>query len=141
MEITEQAKTALQLGRRAAILHLQATIQNEGLEIGADSCPVQHHFAPGAYAREMRLPAGIVVVGKIHKHAHVNVISQGPVRVFTEHDGVLEYAAPYTFVSSPGTKRVVYVLEDTVWTTVHVTDKTDLADIEREVISTDFLEA
>jgi hypothetical protein len=88
----------------------------------------------------MTLPAGLVVVGKIHKHAHINVISKGRVQVFTEQEGVLELAAPCTFVSSPGTKRVVYVLEETVWTTVHVTDKTDLAEIEREVIATDFTE-
>jgi len=70
----------------------------------------------------------------------VNVISQGRVRVFTEQEGLLELAAPCTFVSSPGTKRAVLVLEETVWTTVHVTDKTDLAEIEREVIASDFME-
>lgn len=140
MEIEVMHEHALQLGRREAIMRLQDAIVYGGLDIGPAACPVQHHFAPGAYGREMTLPAGIVVVGKIHKHAHINVISKGRVQVFTEQDGVLELAAPCTFVSSPGTKRVVHVLEETVWTTVHVTDKTDLAEIEREVIATDFSE-
>ena len=140
MEIEVMHERALQLGRREAILRLQDAIVYGGLDVGPASCPVQHHFAPGAYGREMTLPAGLVVVGKIHKHAHINVISKGRVQVFTEQDGVLELAAPCTFVSSPGTKRVVHVLEETVWTTVHVTDKTDLAEIEREVIATDFSE-
>ena len=140
MEIEVMRERALQLGRREAILRLQDAIISEGRDVGPASCPVQHHFAPGAYGREMTLPAGLVVVGKIHKHAHINVISKGRVQVFTEQDGVLELAAPCTFVSSPGTKRVVHVLEETVWTTVHVTDKTDLAEIEREVIATDFSE-
>lgn len=131
---------ALREGRRAAILALQESIVREGLDVGPESCPVRHHFAPGSYAREMTLPAGLVVVGKIHKHAHINVISKGRVLVFTEQEGVLELAAPCTFVSSPGTKRVVAVQEETVWTTVHVTDKTDLAEIEAEVIATDFEE-
>ena len=140
MEIEVMHERALQLGRREAIMRLQDAIIYGGLDVGPAACPVQHHFAPGAYGREMTLPAGLVVVGKIHKHAHINVISKGRVQVFTEQDGVLELAAPCTFVSSPGTKRVVHVLEEAVWTTVHVTDKTDLAEIEREVIATDFSE-
>ena len=140
MEIEVMHERALQLGRREAIMRLQDAIIYGGLDVGPAACPVQHHFAPGAYGREMTIPAGLVVVGKIHKHAHINVISKGRVQVFTEQDGVLELAAPCTFVSSPGTKRVVHVLEETVWTTVHVTDKTDLAEIEREVIATDFSE-
>ena len=140
MEIEVVHERALQLGRREAILRLQDAIVYGGLDVGPEACPVKHHFAPGAYGREMTLPAGLVVVGKIHKHAHINVISKGRVQVFTEQEGVLELAAPCTFVSSPGTKRVVHVLEETVWTTVHVTDKTDLAEIEREVIATDFME-
>lgn len=140
MEIEVMRERALQLGRREAILRLQDAIISEGRDVGPASCPVKHHFAPGSYGREMTLQAGMVVVGKIHKHAHINVISRGRVQVFTEQEGVLELAAPCTFVSSPGTKRVVHVLEETVWTTVHVTDKTDLAEIEREVIATDFME-
>lgn len=140
MEIEVMHERALQLGRREAIMRLQDAIVYGGLDVGPAACPVQHHFAPGAYGREMTLPAGLVVVGKIHKHAHINVISKGRVQVFTEQDGVLELAAPCTFVSSPGTKRVIHVLEEAVWTTVHVTDKTDLAEIEREVIATDFSE-
>ena len=140
MEIEVMHERALQLGRRVAIMRLQDAIVYGGLDVGPAACPVQHHFAPGAYGREMTIPAGLVVVGKIHKHAHINVISKGRVQVFTEQEGVLELAAPCTFVSSPGTKRVVHVLEETVWTTVHVTDKTDLAEIEREVIATDFSE-
>lgn len=140
MEIEVMHERALQLGRREAIMRMQDAIVYGGLDVGPAACPVQHHFAPGAYGREMTLPAGLVVVGKIHKHAHINVISKGRVQVFTEQDGVLELAAPCTFVSSPCTKRVVHVLEETVWTTVHVTDKTDLAEIEREVIATDFSE-
>lgn len=140
MEVEVVPEWALCAGRRQAILNLQSAIIEGGIDVGKESCPVRHHFAPGAYGREMILPAGLVVVGKIHKHAHINVVSSGRVQVFTEHEGTVEIVAPCTFVSSPGTKRVVHVLETTVWTTVHVTDKTDLADIEREVIATDFPE-
>lgn len=146
MEVEVKQGRDLSLSRRQAIMDLQSAIlalPTEGapvVQVASETCPVRHHFAPGSYGREMFLPKGLVVVGKIHKHAHVNVISQGHVRVFTEQEGILELKAPLTFVSSPGTKRVVEVLEDTVWTTIHVTDSTDLAEIEREVITTDFME-
>lgn len=113
-----------------------ATFQEAMIAAGGnlDNCPVRHIFAPGAYAREMTIPAGTIIVGKIHKHAHLNFITKGRVKVATEF-GTHEFAAPYTFVSQPGTKRVVHALEDVLWTTVHVTDETDLAKIEDEVIA------
>lgn len=140
MELEELTQKALALHRRFKVEKLQDAIIMGGLDVGAETCPVRHHFAPGQYAREMTLPAGMVVVGKIHKHAHINVISKGRVRVFTEHEGAQELCAPITFVSTPFTKRAVYVLEDTVWTTIHQTDKTDLAEIEAEIIATSFKE-
>ena len=140
MNLDKVKAKAISTGRRLAILKLENAIVAGGLDVGPESCPIRHHFAPGCYGREMFMPKGLVVVGKIHKHAHINTISQGSVSVFTEQEGVLTLTAPITFVSSPGTKRVVLVHEDTVWTTSHVTDKTDLAEIERELIATDFPE-
>lgn len=115
---------------RKLILQLQA----EMLPMPQIDLPLKHHFAPGAYAREILLPAGSLVIGKIHKHAHVNVISKGRVTVYTEF-GMQELSSPFTFVSEPGTKRVVVAHEDTVWTTIHPTDETDLSKIEDQVIA------
>ncbi len=99
--------------------------------------PLRHFFQEGAYVREMTLPKGGLIVGKIHKHAHVNIVSKGRVTVFTD-EGLREIVAPSTWVSSPYTKRVVYVNEETIWSTVHVTNKTDLAEIEKEIIAESF---
>lgn len=118
-------------GRRAEIMALQQYMQEQPDQIQP---PVLHHFAPGMYGREILLPAGSLVVGKIHKHAHLNIISMGRCRVVTE-DGPLELEAPYTFVSKPGTKRVVLAHTDVVWTTCHVTESTDLEHIESEIIA------
>lgn len=112
--------------------------RDDKLDLDKD-CPVRHIFAPGVYLREMTIPKGTVIIGKIHKHAHPNIISQGKVRVVTE-TGSHELTAPHTFVSEVGTKRVVYAIEDTIWTTVHVTDETDLAKIEDHVIAKDYSE-
>ena len=37
--------------------------------------------------------------------------------------------------SLPGTKRAVYAHPDVVWTTIHLTNETDLDKIEAEVIA------
>jgi hypothetical protein len=116
---------------REDILALQDSIAENLVPV---DCPVTHHFAPGLYAREIFMPAGSVVVGKIHKHAHVNNISKGSVVVVTEF-GREAIVAPAQFISKPGTKRCVYVIENCIWTTYHPTDKTDLAEIEADVIA------
>lgn len=100
-----------------------------------ERCPLSHEFGGGMYVRKIFLPKGMVVVGKIHRHAHPNFLLQGKVIVVTE-DGGREYLqAPYSCISPAGTKRVVYVLEDAIWATVHITNETDLAKIEEEVIA------
>ncbi len=98
-----------------------------------EELPVFHHFAPGLYAREMHIPAGMALTGKVHKTEHMNILLQGEIIVWTE-GGMKHLRAPYTFVSKPGTKRVGRTVTDTIWTCFHVTDKTDLAEIEKEVI-------
>jgi hypothetical protein len=110
-----------------------------GLSGAQRDCPVTHHFAPGSYAREMTIPAGVIIIGKIHRHAHINVISKGRVRVVTEA-GAETFEAPHTFVSEQGTKRVVFAESETVWTTVHVIDETDLDKIEGAVIADSYEE-
>ena len=125
---------------REAILKIQNRIANELPLVDIDEYfPVKHHFSPGVYTREIFLPKDSLIVGKIHKHAHPSVISQGEVVVITPH-GMERLKAPLTFISEPGAKRVVYAVEDTVWTTVHVTDETDLEKIEDEVIAKTFKE-
>lgn len=99
--------------------------------------PLKHTFTDGAYARQMTLPAGGLIIGKIHKHAHLNFVMRGRVTVFTP-GGREEITGPVHFVSAPGTKRAVLVHEETVWVTVHVTDETDLEKIEDQIIAKEF---
>jgi quercetin dioxygenase-like cupin family protein len=124
---------------RQKILNLEAAMFQAAAEGSLEPLdfPLKHHHADGSYGREMFIAKGRVIVGKIHKHSHVNVISQGKVSVMTE-DGLQILTAPLTFVSKPGTKRVVYAHEDTIWTTIHVTEETDLEKIEEQVIAKSF---
>ncbi len=109
------------------------TMKNNG-ELTDLDFPVEHFFAPHVYARQMMLPEGGLIVGKIHKHSHVNIISKGHCYVLTDN-GAVELKAPCTFISEAATKRVVLVIEETMWTTIHATDETDLDRIEKYVIA------
>ncbi len=99
-------------------------------------CPVTHHFSKGIYAREMFIPKGTILTGKIHKHQNLNIMSKGELTVLTE-DGMKRVRAPFTIVSPPGTKRIAYAHEDTVWTTIHATEETDLEKIEAFFVAQD----
>jgi hypothetical protein len=93
-----------------------------------------HHFSKGLYAREIFIPKGTLLTGKIHKTEHLNIVSQGDISVLTE-GGIKRVQAPFTMISSPGTKRIGYAHEDTVWTTIHATEETDLEKLEEELIA------
>jgi len=100
----------------------------------SDEMPLKHTFADGIYVREIFIPKGHIIVGKIHRHKHPNFLMSGKVRIFTESEGDQVLTAPLSMISPAGTKRVVVALEDTVWITVHATDKTDPVEIEKDVI-------
>jgi len=121
---------------RAGLFNLETIMIEEMSDYHVEP-EVEHFFADGSYGRKMTIEAGTVIVGKIHKHSHINVISKGIIQVWTEFDTVT-YEAPITFVSHPLTKRLVKALEDTVWTTIHVTNETDLDKIENEVIADNY---
>jgi quercetin dioxygenase-like cupin family protein len=133
---------------RQEILEVQAQMQSmiaSGLaESAAEQCTLTHYFTPKnekygccTYAREIKLPKGSLVIGKIHRHQHLNFITQGKVIVYTEF-GLKHLEAPCTFISEVGLKRAVYAVEDTLWTTVHLTEfdsEEELNKIEDEVIA------
>ena len=98
--------------------------------------PVDHHFAPGVYMRQMNAKAGTLVVSKMHRTEHMNILLTGSLTVATE-DGIELLKAPLVIKSMPGTKRIGYFHEDSSWITVHPTQTTDLDLIEQQVIVPD----
>lgn len=129
MQVSNQSKSPLDFYKAAF------EFQDFLAEFEQADIPLKHHFSIGQYARECFLPAQTFVIGKVHRHAHINIISQGVV-VVASLTGLKVYKAPCTFVNEVGAKRVLYTFEDTVWTTVHAnpSNTQDLAKIEAEVI-------
>lgn len=124
---------------RGKILDFEEQLKDiPGAFIGdSDLCPLKHSFADGIYVREIFIPKGVVLTGKIHKHSHPNFLMKGKVEVFTEFGGYEILEGPIAMISLAGTKRVVKSLEDTTWITVHVnqSNTTDLQKLEKFVIA------
>lgn len=126
---------------REQILALEAAMRAEiaaGNAVEAShEMPLTHSFIPGCYARELKILAGYLVVGKIHRYPCFNVVLSGEITVLTEH-GVKTIKAPAFFRSEGGVKRVGVAHTDTVWITIHPTDETDLEKLEAELICENF---
>lgn len=101
----------------------------------------RHFFAPGMYLRELVVPAGMLMVGKIHKHEHFLMVLSGRAEVISEFGRDIVEAG-HISVSPAGVKRVVLALEDTQFVTVHVnpTDTHDLELVEAEHIEPEVLD-
>ena len=96
--------------------------------------PLRHDFVPGMYMRTIYIPAGTVLTSKIHLTEHPFVITKGCLCIWIDNVGWQELRAPYTGITLPNTRRVLYIKEDCTWTTFHATTLTDVNEIERTII-------
>ncbi len=97
-------------------------------------CPVTHRFTDGMYIRQIFMPKGAKLTSKIHNTKHPFVILKGDVTVYSENEGVVRYRAPMLGITKPGTRRVLLVNEDTIWTTFHPAEETEVNEIENRII-------
>jgi hypothetical protein len=143
--IKEEATDIENFGKiaREAILDLENLLRSQEGSIIGDSplCPLTHTFSDGIYVRQIEIPAGMLIVGKIHKHEHPNFLLKGEVVVVTEF-GQEHLEAPCSMISSGGTKRALYAITDLVWTTVHLnpTNTRDLKELEDDIIAPSYEE-
>lgn len=93
---------------------------------------LEHHFARGMYLRKLTVPAGAAIVGKVHKTEHLVIVAKGRILVASEGGGRKELVAGDTFMSPPGTRRVGYALEETVFINVmfNPDDERDIPTLE-----------
>lgn len=138
---------ALQPAERDAIQKDVVNASIDAFEIGMlrdlvpVDCPLDHKFTPGLYTRTILMPKGTMVTSKIHKTEHPYIVSKGAcvVAILDDVDGprVETIVAPHVGITKPGTRRVLFMLEDTIWTTCHAIsdeEQNDLEAIENRII-------
>lgn len=118
---------------RTAVLRLESAMR----EMPQADMPVSHYFAAGVYVRELPIPKGVALVGKLHKQSHVTLLTKGDVSILTE-SGMERLQAPCTFVSPIGTKRAIYAHEDSVLVTAHGSYEVDMERLEQQLIAAEY---
>ena len=146
-KLEKRVKSELVLNSREKILEFQNTLVENADEVNIvthqDSklFPLKHTFADGIYVRQMSMGIDTVVVGAIHKHLHVWFLLSGHISVATE-ENVEDYIAPCYVVAKPGTKRVIYANEDSIFVNIHKnpTNSQDIEWLEKEIVAKDIQE-
>lgn len=125
-----------QLPTRAMIQRLQS----EMIPLRTDLPQPEHIFHDGWYERRLLVPAGMLIVGKIHRHDHPVGVIHGHALIVSEF-GRHEVFTGFLDASPAGVKRIVVAIEDTLFFTLHKNpDNTrDLARIEADHIEPEAL--
>jgi len=85
----------------------------------AIDAPIRQFFSEDLYAREMSIEADSWVTSKIHRTEFIFIVSKGRLIVSMDNGEEVEIVAPYIGISKPYSRRVAYIVEPTVWTTIH----------------------
>lgn len=105
-------------------------LKEESLKLPQVEIPVFNYFSDGVYAREMRVPAGTTITGKIHKYSTVDVLLEGEIVVVDDSGIPKLLSAPMIFESKPGLSKAGHVLKDVRWVTIHGTRGDDSQDVD-----------
>ena len=111
-------------------------LQAEMVKMPQVELQTEHFFSPGMYCRRVFRPAGTLIVGKVHKAPHFFLCAMGEIIAWTE-SGMKKLRPGDVVECQPGTKRVTLAVTDAIGITIHKTDKTDLDEIETELIEPD----
>lgn len=79
---------------------------------------LREHFAHGTYTRELLMPKGTCLTGKIHRYSCINIVSLGSIRCVTD-EGEYIVEAPHIFVSGDNVCKAIYAVEDSILINVH----------------------
>ena len=101
-----------------------------------EAFPLKHSFADGVYIRQMDMKQGSIVIGAIHKDEHVWFLLTGNLTIGTK-ESVEDYIAPCYIISKPGTQRVLYANEDSIFINVHKnpTNTRNVKELENQLVS------
>jgi hypothetical protein len=105
----------------------------DGSEQTAKELPLEHFICNKTYVRQITLPKDMILTGKVHNFDHTSILSKGEVTIMTS-EGTTRIKAPATWISKAGTKRLIYVHEETIWSTIHQSENTQVEDLENELV-------
>lgn len=81
-------------------------------------CKLDEYFLPGLYIRRLSTPAGLQTAGRIHKYPCLNFLESGKRATVIDGQGVV-ITAPHWHMTGVGHQRASFIIEDSVWYTLH----------------------
>ena len=103
------------------------------LDTSTVECTTKHNFSEGVYIREITMPTDSIILGAVHTTKHYNIISKGSCILLDEEGSSTYIEAPCTFESQTGVQKLLYIVDECVWSTIHVTEETDVSKLEDEL--------
>lgn len=99
-------------------MHLFEAMREGEPEVRHD---MTHLHAPPIYWREIKMYAGQLFIGRKHTQKHLNVVMTGKAHVWMDGHWELIDATgePIVFVSEAGVRKVLRIVEDMRWATIH----------------------
>jgi len=97
------------------------SMESQMIELPQVEIPVIDRWVNGMYMREITIPKGTLLTGRVHLFDYADIMLSGDISVATA-DGCVRYTGPNVFTGVAGRKRAGYAHEDTRWITVHRTE-------------------
>lgn len=95
-------------------------------------CPNKHYFAPGVYVREMFIPAGTFIIGRVHKTSHINIMLQGEGK-FIINGEIVDVKQGDIFNSDANVRKVCIATSDVRFLNVFPVAHEDVEELEKEL--------
>lgn len=84
--------------------------------------PPREHFINGMYGREIVIPDGTMITGRVYKEGYLDIMLSGDISIATPQ-GMKRVTGANIMEAPPGRKRAGYAHADTHWITVHRSDQ------------------
>lgn len=97
----------------------------------------EYFFAPGVAIKSLRMPAGTIATGKMHRTEHLSILAEGTLQITGADGAFVELRAPCVVHSHAGAKRVAYAVTDCTFMTIHATTATDAATLDASLYMPD----
>jgi hypothetical protein len=104
---------------------LESFILTNGILI---DCPLKHVFTPFLYTRTILMECGALLTSLVHKFEHQYIISKGTALIKIGDGEWQRISAPYIGVTKAGTRRVLYIESECIFTSIHHTNIQPLND-------------
>ena len=109
-----------EINRNSIKMLTEAMLQGPSIEM-----PVKHIFHAGMYAREIVIPKDTLIVGRIHKFDHFDIMASGDITVSTDYGEPKRLKGFNLIESFSGKQKVAYTHEETVWINFNCAEERD----------------